>query len=374
MNFTKPALVLDKEKCIDNISFMSEKAEYHNLILRPHFKTHQSLTIGKWFRNFGTDKITVSSVSMAEYFASDGWNDITIAFPFNINEIAETNQLAKKIKLQLTVCSADTLEFIDHNISHHVWICIKTDTGYNRTGVSWRDTVEIEKMLEIIITSRNMSFYGFIVHNGHTYKASDVENIRSIHDESNSALTTLRSKFGHMVPDMILSTGDTPACSISENFKGIDEIRPGNYVFYDLTQYHLGSCKSSQIAVALASPVVAKHHERLEIVIYGGAVHLSKEYLSYRGHKIFGQVVDLTAEGWSDPLPGIYVTGLSQEHGIIKCDEKIFSRIKVGDFLGILPVHSCLTADLMKEFTTTNGETADHLSSSKQGCQNSISI
>jgi D-serine deaminase-like pyridoxal phosphate-dependent protein len=364
MNFTRPALLLDKEKCIGNISFMAEKAKYHNLILRPHFKTHQSHTIGKWFRDFGTDKITVSSVSMAEYFAGDGWNDITIAFPFNINEIAASNQLAGKIKLQLTVCSAETLEFIDQNIRHQVGICIKTDTGYNRTGISWKDTGQIEKMLEIIINSRKLSFYGFIVHNGHTYKASDIEMIRSIHDESILALSTLRLKFGHIVPNMVLSTGDTPACSICENFKGIDEIRPGNYVFYDLTQFHLGSCKFPQIAVALAAPLVAKHYERLEIVIYGGAVHLSKEYLYIGDNKIFGQVVDLTASGWSDPLPGIFVTGLSQEHGIIKCDEEFFGRIKVGDFLGIIPVHSCLTADLMKSFVTTQGETADHLSSS----------
>ncbi len=32
------------------------------------------------------------------------------------------------------------------------------------------------------------------------------------------------------------------------------------------------------------------------------------------------------------------------------------SVCKVGDLLGVLPVHSCLTADLLKEYQTLDGE------------------
>ncbi|GEM_PF-2678622 len=34
------------------------KAKQHNLLFRPHFKTHQSKTIGKWFKEKGVNKIT----------------------------------------------------------------------------------------------------------------------------------------------------------------------------------------------------------------------------------------------------------------------------------------------------------------------------
>ena len=54
----------------------------NNLFLRPHFKTHQSTEIGKWFKQKGLLNY-VSSISMAEYFSNE-WNDITIAFPINI--------------------------------------------------------------------------------------------------------------------------------------------------------------------------------------------------------------------------------------------------------------------------------------------------
>jgi len=65
----KPTLVLDKERCLRNIRKMAEKANKHNLHFRPHFKTHQSIEIGRWFRDFGVKAITVSSVEMAQYLA-----------------------------------------------------------------------------------------------------------------------------------------------------------------------------------------------------------------------------------------------------------------------------------------------------------------
>ena len=343
---------------------MTKKASRHNLILRPHFKTHQSRTIGRWFRNYGVEKITVSSLGMAAYFAEDGWNDIAIAFPFNIHEVNEARELAQNTDLKLSVCSAEVLEFISRNFSERTGIYIKTDTGYNRTGISVNDSEEINKMLDIIKKSTCLYLHGFMVHNGHTYHAGSTDEINRIHKDSIAALGRLKTAYIGDHPQMILSTGDTPACSISDFFEGIDEIRPGNYVFYDLMQSMIGSCRPSQVAVALAVPVVAKHRDRMEIVVYGGAVHFSKEHIVLNGGtRIFGQVAESVDNGWSDPLPGVWLTSVSQEHGIIKCNEEFFNSVKPGDFLKIIPVHSCLTANLMRGYTTTEGENHDHYSS-----------
>ncbi|MDD4646297.1 MAG: alanine racemase, partial [Bacteroidales bacterium] len=73
---------------------MAAKASRSGVIFRPHFKTHQSLTIGRWFREAGTRYITESSLVAAGYFASDGWNDITVAIPVNLREIDQINRLA----------------------------------------------------------------------------------------------------------------------------------------------------------------------------------------------------------------------------------------------------------------------------------------
>ena len=38
------------------------------------------------------------------------------------------------------------------------------------------------------------------------------------------------------------SVGSTPTASVVERFAGCDEVRPGNYVFYDAFQATIGSC------------------------------------------------------------------------------------------------------------------------------------
>ena len=58
---SKPTLLLDENKCRQNIERMAAKASHHGLSFRPHFKTHQSAGIGNWIRDQGVEKITVSS-------------------------------------------------------------------------------------------------------------------------------------------------------------------------------------------------------------------------------------------------------------------------------------------------------------------------
>src|SRR5690606_14524169 len=94
---------LDKEVVLRNIERMAKKAAEHRLRFRPHFKTHQSAEVGEWFRAFGVEAITVSSVRMAEYFAVSGWNDITIAFSVNVLELFNINRLAANIRLNVLV-------------------------------------------------------------------------------------------------------------------------------------------------------------------------------------------------------------------------------------------------------------------------------
>jgi D-serine deaminase-like pyridoxal phosphate-dependent protein len=153
-----------------------------------------------------------------------------------------------------------------------------------------------------------------------------------------------------------LSIGDTPSCSVVDDLSEVDEIRPGNFVFYDIMQLQLGAGREEDIAVAVACPVVAKHPERWQLVIYGGAVHHSKDFIIDNDKSIFGYVARLAGDGWGPRLPGVYVSGLSQEHGIITADDETIGQVHIGDVLVILPVHSCLTVDLLREYVTLEGE------------------
>ena len=355
-NIQSPSLIIDKAQALKNIQSMAEKAKKHHLSFRPHFKTHQSANIANWFKNAGVDKITVSSVAMAKYFANNGWNDITIAFPVNIREVPEIENLAKRISLNILISNAETALYLSQTIKQSIGFFIKIDTGYGRAGVLAENVSDIQHILHVIEENKNLHFKGFLSHFGHTYHAGNQQDVLNIFEEGKKQLSKLKKYFIEQYPDMIISVGDTPSCTLANDFKGIDEIRPGNFVFFDLMQTNIGVCKESDIAVALACPIVDKYPERGELLIYGGAVHLSKEYiLDKNRNKIFGKVVRLTKNGWTKTENDVYVSNLSQEHGIIKAPEAFINSLKIGDLIGILPVHSCLTANLMKQYQTIDG-------------------
>lgn len=357
IDLKRPVLLLDKRKCLSNIHKMKAKADLHHVDFRPHFKTHQSAEIGEWFRNEGVNKITVSSVMMAEYFASHGWNDITIAFPVNVAESEEINRLAENIQVNVLIESLEVLELLGRKITSDIGVFVKIDAGYHRTGVPIENHPMILKLISAISRNRNFRFHGFLLHNGHTYSAKGKSEVIQIHYQVLQSIKTLKQVIDKHQIEAVFSVGDTPAMSLADDFDCVDEIRPGNFVFYDVMQQNIGSCNFDEIAVALAVPVVAKYPERNEMVVYGGAVHLSKESIVDRtGNQIFGRVVHFGVSGWGEPVAGTYVKSLSQEHGIIKTTPEMLENLRIGDFVGILPVHSCLTAHLMREYFTFRGE------------------
>ncbi len=347
---TRPSFIIREVVCRNNIRRMAEKAESAGVLFRPHFKTHQSLSVGRWFRDQGVNAITVSSADMAMQFAYDGWDNITIAFPVNLREIEKYRHLASGIDLNLIVDSEAAAAFLGRELSSETGIFIEVDCGYPRSGVPAGDYETFETIAALIEKSKNLNFKGFITHAGNTYRAGSAEEVAGIYEGTLRQMNGLKSQFTRAGNVPMVSIGDTPACSIVEDLSGADEIRPGNFVYYDLMQYYLGACSYDDIAVTLACPVSGIYPSRSEIMVYGGAVHLSKEHLC-REHKIFGEVVRYGDDGWTTPLSGTYVSSLSQEHGLIKTHEDVLGDVRHGDLLGILPVHSCLTANLMKDHT-----------------------
>jgi len=348
--FPKPTLIINKSKVEDNLARMHQKAVQNSVGIRPHFKTHQSAEIGELFREKGVDKITVSSVSMAEYFANHGWKDITIAFPVNLREVTKIDNLAGNISLNLLVDSSYSTEQLAGSLTNQVGLFVEIDNGYHRSGLLPEQIMEIEKIVQITEQSDQLLFKGFLTHAGNTYNAKSKAEILSIMADAAEKLNDLKAKFIDRFPNIITSYGDTPSCSMAEDLSLFNEIRPGNFVYYDVMQYHIGSCTLDDIAVAVACPIVSVYPDRSEMVIYGGAVHFSKEFIAADNNfQLFGYVVELKDTGWSEPIPGAYVSSISQEHGVVKMPKDIKKNYKPGDVLGVLPVHSCLTADLLRE-------------------------
>ena len=357
-NISTPTLLLDEQVCRANISRMVRKANEHQLNFRPHMKTHQSAAVGEWLREEGVQSITVSSVSMARYFAQNGWKDITIAFPCNLREAKAINDLAGEIRLTVLINSAETARQLNRALSHRVHACIELDIGSGRTGLSPSNTEAISKLIHIIRNETNrIELAGFYSHPGHSYGARSKQEILKVHQNTLTQIDNLKEALSDDWDALDVCIGDTPCCSVATDFTGIDAISPGNFIFYDLMQQQIGSCRTEDIAVAVACPVVELFPERNEIAIYGGAVHFSKEGLQLPETQgvCFGYVAQKTTAGWAVPDRSTFLRKISQEHGIVSCRPEDFNTYSVGDLITILPVHSCLTANLLGQFCLQDG-------------------
>lgn len=393
-NITTPTLLVDKERCLRNIRKMAAKAKAaNNVTFRPHCKTHASLEIAQWLHEEGqVHCITVSSLTMAKYFAkSSTFRDITVAFPVNIREIHAINEILgmssgdgdnDPLQLNLLVESPDVVAFLKQNVTtttSSVGIYIKIDVGYGRTGIPARDFDRVDTVLQQLLLPLEadypkIHFKGFLSHAGHSYDCRSREELLQIHNSSKELLLTLKEQCQQKYPDtqFDLSIGDTPTCSVIDpsDLEGIQEMRPGNFVFYDVEQAEIGSCTYDDIAVAVACPIVAKHSDRREIVLYGGGVHFSKDRWvdpDKPGRAVFGRVVQsVSGESlhWGSVIEGMYLRSCSQEHGIVVVPpEEDFDSYLIGGIVKVLPVHSCMTADVMsnKGFLTCDGESLSRM-------------
>lgn len=343
----QPILILDEDRCKRNIQRMAERAKKANCVFRPHFKTHQSHTIGRWFRDVGVAGITVSSISMAKYFADDGWDDITIAFPFFPQQISGLRELEKSAKLRLFLNSTKDIELLNRELNNPFKFFIEIDPDYGRSGVSYKNPELIDELIQSSKKLEKPEFHGFYIHDGRTYNARNAQEIKDKINPIFDILVDLKRRF----PEASISLGDTPSASISDRLKELDEMTPGNFVFYDYMQVNIGSCTLDDVALFAILPVGQTFPDSGRTILHGGAVHLAKEFIAPKGEKNYGQIINYSADSVISEADGLFLTALSQEHGTLNG----LPPMK-GGIVWACPIHSCLTANLHLNYFNLEGD------------------
>jgi D-serine deaminase-like pyridoxal phosphate-dependent protein len=136
--------------------------------------------------------------------------------------------------------------------------------------------------------------------------------------------------------------------SAVQNLDGVNEARPGNYVFYDYTQVVLGSCSLADVAVTVLSSVVSTQPATNHAVIDAGALSLSKDVGSELAPR--ASMGEIFADYRSHTLrKDARVVSVSQEHGTVS------GPLPVGTRVRIVPNHSCLTVAQFDEYVVLRG-------------------
>ena len=354
-----PAMLIDIDVLTANIVAMAAKAKKLGVRLRPHIKTHKSVHIARLQREHGAIGITVSTLAEAEAFAAAGFDDITYAVPLEPGKVARALALAETITLALTVDSLDAADYLQERSAAkglNVPVWLKVDAGYHRTGVDPNSTAAVA-LAKFLSDAAGLHFAGLLTHAGHAYQAKSTTEIRLIVGEEQrimGAFAERLAKQGITVP--AVSVGSTPALAFTSELRGIDEIRPGNYVFHDRTQLLLGSCELHNCAARIATSVISVQPGIGHAVIDAGALALSHDpgptHLGIPPSR--GALFDL---GGRQLDPSLMVDSVSQEHGIIRGKRPgDVEPLKIGDRLEILPNHSCLAAPLYDTYYVVRGD------------------
>lgn len=343
-----PALLIDLDVVERNCSRMLQRADEWGARLRPHVKTHKTIEGALLQLGGSMGPVTVSTLAEAEAFAAAGFDDILWALPLDPSKASRVAELASKIStLGVLIDSREALEALESlSTKTRLTVWIKIDCGYHRAGLAPTDDLVIE-LARSILSSDRLDFGGLLTHAGHSYHGSSLEEIRSIARTEVEALQRASEAITNAgLPSPRLSSGSTPTATVGD-LSGSDEIRPGNYIFFDAFQSRLGSCTLEDCAMSVLTTVIGAYPERSKLIVDAGALALSKD----RGDGTTGYGIVCDEDG--NEIEGLTLESLSQEHGEIAGSPDRLSKLRPGDRLRIIANHSCLTAACFEQYWIT---------------------
>jgi D-serine deaminase-like pyridoxal phosphate-dependent protein len=354
-----PSLILDRRRLLANIARMQARARALNVSLRPHLKTAKSaavaeLAVGK------NGPITVSTLAEAEYFARAGFHDITYAVPVapqKLDQVAALLQRGVDLKI-ITDHPAVAQAIAEKGRALGVTfrVLIKIDSGLGRAGIPPESDLLVP--LARALSQPGSRLVGVLTHAGHSYGVTGSAEIERIAEEERLAVVTAAGRLraaGFDCPTV--SVGATPTALFARSLDGVTEMRPGNFVFFDLFQAGLGTCGMADIAVSVLASVVSHHPGRNHLLIDAGGLALSKDTGANKNAPGtgYGRVC---RPGEALPLPGLSIYDVHQEHGLIggpQAQPVDFASHPPGSRLRVLPNHSCMTGAMYDRYFVTDG-------------------
>jgi D-serine deaminase-like pyridoxal phosphate-dependent protein len=173
--------------------------------------------------------------------------------------------------------------------------------------------------------------------------------------DGRQALAALGSLIQSMLADFrregievrIVSGGSTPSLFRSHELPGLNEIRPGTYVYNDWNTVLSGASTPDQCAAALLVTVVSTARPG-QIIVDGGSKTFSSDRVTGSGaESTFGHIVE---------APAALFHKMNEEHGYVDvrlCDRKF----EIGERLRIIPNHICVAVNLhARMYGIRNGE------------------
>jgi D-serine deaminase-like pyridoxal phosphate-dependent protein len=313
-------------------------------MLRPHLKTHKSVTVAEMQRGEGISGVSVATLSEAQVFVDAGFRSVFIT-----RTIAEEEKfellltLAGKADIIIAADNLDVVRKINHyfiKYGRKIKVRAEIDSGLHRCGILPEEGAGFVKKIRGL---RGIVFDGIFTHAGQVYAADRRKRKKIAAEEAESLIRVYEELKRENIPCPVRSTGTTPTYEFTHLYPEINEIRPGVYVFMDEMQHLLGVCRREDIAVFILASVISRPAPD-RVVINAGSKALGLDKGAHGKEMLKGYGYPANGEGT--------VVSLSEEHGIMKVPPD--SPLRPGDKLRIYPNHACGAVNLFDAFWLLN--------------------
>ncbi|MCE2529810.1 MAG: DSD1 family PLP-dependent enzyme [Acidimicrobiia bacterium] len=231
-----PALVVDLDALERNLDRMASAARAAGVALRPHVKTHKSVTIAHMQLERGAVGVCVQTVSEAEAMVEGGIRDVVVA-----NEVVGTGKLRRLASLAqkatITVCVDDAGNLDDlgravRRAGSSVGVMVEMNTAEYRAGVPPGEL--FLQLAQRVDSTSSLRFVGIQAYNGVAQHIRDHPS-RQAATERNTALVkeSVDMLARHGIRCEVVTGGGTGTYDLEAASEVYNEIQPGTYVFMD---------------------------------------------------------------------------------------------------------------------------------------------
>lgn len=334
-----PALLIDIDRTKENIQMMQERADALGLKLRPHIKTHRMPYFAKMQVEAGAAGIACAKIGEAEVMADAGIDDIFIANEvIGIDKYERLRDLHRRIHVRIGIDNKVQLAQMEQVFAEEekpLEVLMEYEVGEVRSGI-----VEDEQLIELVEAvkrCKHVVLKGIFSHEGHTYKADDMEDC--VRKAKIAYERTVRA--ANIIRDLgveidTVSIGATPSIMNGAYLEDITELRLGTYIFFDVGQSKAINDFSHCAATVLASVISKPHGER--VVMDSGAKALVSQ----------NRPTGICATKGFGAIKGaehINIENLFDEHAVLNSAE-FRDMVEIGDKVVVIPSHICPTVNL----------------------------
>ena len=346
-----PAILIDLDIMERNLQRVADYARAHSLRLRPHTKTHKIPALARRQIDLGAAGVTVAKVGEAEVMVGADLPDLLLAYPVvGQSKLDRLMRVARRTKLTVALDSswaARSLSEAAAAAGIEVGVLVEMDVGLRRVGVPPGSAVAA--LAQEIQSLPGLRLRGIAFYPGHI-KQPDAEGEAALARLTETLSGTLADLRAAGIDPEIVSGGSTPTLWRSHCVQGMNEIRPGTYIFNDRNVWAAGGCRLEDCAASILTTVVSTSVAD-QMIIDGGSKTFFSDRLVTDERAGFGYVTD---------APEAFFSRMNEEHGYVELKDAS-SRFQVGDRVRIIPNHICVAMNLHEQAYGIRGERVEEI-------------